>query len=133
MGILALSAIIMAGTGFMLFFQSVPNFRPGRRKIQTDLKFIRDEVLKISGDLAPVRKEDLELLSLREVQRKDKKWMVRNVQGVLQVEITQSAQAIAADMDDRLPAQPLIRSYCFESRWPKAGLGSERHGLVCFG
>lgn len=82
MGILALSAIIMAGTGFVLFFQSVPNFTPGRRKIQADLQRIRAEVLKFSTDLVPVRKEDLELISLREINRKEKKWMVRNVQGV---------------------------------------------------
>ncbi|MFZ4558917.1 MAG: hypothetical protein ACOYOD_01875 [Saprospiraceae bacterium] len=82
MGILALSAIIMASTGFYLFLQSAPNFKPGHRKIQADLQLIREEVLKVAGDLAPVKKEDLELISLREVQKKDKKWMVRNVQAI---------------------------------------------------
>ncbi|MBK8043877.1 MAG: hypothetical protein IPK21_15175 [Haliscomenobacter sp.] len=82
MGILALSAIIMAGAGFVLFAQSAPNYKPGRKKVQADLKRIRDEVLELSADLAPVRKEDLELISTRETQRTVKKWFVRNVKAV---------------------------------------------------
>ncbi|MBK7338541.1 MAG: hypothetical protein IPJ00_21425 [Saprospirales bacterium] len=50
--------------------------------MQADLKRIRDEVLELSADLAPVRKEDLELISTRETQRTVKKWFVRNVKAV---------------------------------------------------
>lgn len=83
MGIFALSAIIMAGTGFFIFFQSITNLKPGQRKIQADLKSIREETLKlISSELTPVRKEDLELISLKETMHKEKKWVVRNVQGL---------------------------------------------------
>lgn len=83
MGVFALSAIIMAGTGFFLFFQSIGNLKPGQRKIQADLKAIREETLKlISPELTPVRKEDLELISLKESKHKEKKWVVRNVQGL---------------------------------------------------
>lgn len=82
MGVLALSALILAGAGFVLFTQSVPNFKPGQKKVLADLKQIREEVLKMSGDLAPIRKEDLEMLSSREVLQSVRKRFVTNYKGI---------------------------------------------------
>lgn len=82
MGVLALSALILAGAGFVLFAQSAPNFMPGQKKVLSDLKLIREEVLAISSDLVPVRKEDLETLSSKEVVSSVKKRMVTNHKGI---------------------------------------------------
>jgi hypothetical protein len=81
MGIIALSALVMAGTGFYLFTRSLVNFRPNHKKILEDLKQIREEVLNSSQDLAPLRMEDLEVLSTRQVDRTVKKKITNNVRG----------------------------------------------------
>lgn len=73
MGILALSAIMVAGAGFYLFSQSFPNFKPGEKKIQADLKAIRQEMLKSIPDLTPLRTEELESLSSKESDKSVKK------------------------------------------------------------
>ncbi|MFZ4427688.1 MAG: hypothetical protein ACOYOO_11065 [Saprospiraceae bacterium] len=82
MGVLALSALILAGAGFVLFAQSAPNFKPGQKKVLADLKLIRDEVLALSSDLAPIRKEDLETLSSKETGSSVKKRFVSNYKGI---------------------------------------------------
>lgn len=82
MGVLALSALILAGAGFVLFAQSAPNFKPGQKKVLADLKLIRDEVLAISSELAPIRKEDLETLSSKETALSVKKRFVSNYKGI---------------------------------------------------
>ena len=73
MGILALSAIMVAGAGFYLFSKSFPNFKPGDKKIQVDLKAIRKAVLDAMPDLSPLRMEDLESLSSKEIDKSVKK------------------------------------------------------------
>lgn len=82
MGVLALSALILAGAGFVLFAQSAPNFMPGQKKVLSDLKQIREEVLAISEELAPVKNEDLETLSSKEVASVVKKRLVTNHKGI---------------------------------------------------
>lgn len=82
MGILAISAIMVAGAGFYLFSQSFPNFKPGEKKIQADLKAIRQEVLKTMPDLTPLRTEDLESLSSKEMDKSVKKRATTDQRGV---------------------------------------------------
>ncbi|WP_373550156.1 hypothetical protein [Haliscomenobacter sp.] len=82
MGILAISAIMVAGAGFYLFSQSFPNFKPGEKKIQADLKTIRQEVLKSTPDLTPMRTEDLESLSSKEMDKSIKKRATTDQRGV---------------------------------------------------
>ena len=66
----------------MIFIQSAPNFMPGATKIQSDLNKIREETLKLATDLAPVRKEDLELLSASDVEHSARKRLLTNHKGV---------------------------------------------------
>jgi hypothetical protein len=82
MGIFALSALIVAGAGFYLFSQSFPNFKPGNNKIQQDLKSMREEVLKNIPDLIPLRIEDIEQLSNREMDKSLKKGFIVNRRGI---------------------------------------------------
>lgn len=82
MGVLALSALILAGAGFVLFAQSAPNFMPGQKKVLSDLKQIREEVLAMSAELVPVRSEDLETVSSKEVASVAKKRLVTNHKGI---------------------------------------------------
>lgn len=82
MGILAISAIMVAGAGFYLFSQSFPNFKPGDKKIQADLKAIREDVLNSMPDLAPLRMEDLESLSSKEIDTTIKKRVTKDHRGV---------------------------------------------------
>ena len=82
MGILAISAIMVAGAGFYLFSQSFPNFKPGEKKIQADLKTIRQEVLKSTPDLTPMRTEELESLSSKEMDKSIKKRATTDQRGV---------------------------------------------------
>ena len=82
MGILALSAIMVAGAGFYLFSKSFPNFKPGDKKIQADLKAIRKEVLDAMPDLSPLRMEDMESLSSKEIDKSVKKRVTTDQRGV---------------------------------------------------
>lgn len=82
MGIFALSALMVAGAGFYLFSQSFPNFKPGNNKIQQDLKVMREEVLKNLPDLIPLKIEDVEQLSSREMDKSLKKGFVINRKGI---------------------------------------------------
>lgn len=82
MGILAISAIMVAGAGFYLFSQSFPNFKPGDKKIKADLKAIRQEVLGSIPDLAPLRMEDLENLSSKAADLSTKKRVTTDTKGV---------------------------------------------------
>lgn len=82
MGILALSTLVVIGTGFYLFSRNISGMRPGDKKLLRELAAIREEVLNNLDDLAPLRKEDMELLAAKEINKKTKKGFTANFQGV---------------------------------------------------
>lgn len=63
MGVIALSALLVAGTGFFLFAKALPSRAPGQKKLQSDLKKLIEEVDAIDIDLIPVNVKELEALS----------------------------------------------------------------------
>ncbi len=84
MGFFALSTLVVAGAGVYLLSKAFPNFQPGNKKIQADLKAMREELKAISNDLIPLSPKELELLSLQTAQTSVKKGFVKNYKGKIQ-------------------------------------------------
>ena len=63
MGVIALSALLVAGTGFFLFAKALPNRAPGQKKLQADLTKLIAEVDGIDVELIPINIKELEALS----------------------------------------------------------------------
>ena len=79
MGILALSALVVAGTGFWLFSRSLPGFKLTQKKVQKDLESMEADVRSFFHDPVKLDKSDLEILSynVKSAERKKiggKKW-----------------------------------------------------------
>jgi hypothetical protein len=79
MGILALSALVVAGTGFWLFTRSLPGFKLTQKKVQKDLESMESDVRSFFHDPVKLDKNDLEILSynVKSAERKKiggKKW-----------------------------------------------------------
>jgi len=84
MGLFALSTLLVAGTGVYLLSKAFPNFQPGNKKIQADLKLMREELKAISHDLIPISPKELELISLQTTDTTAKKGFVKNYKGKVQ-------------------------------------------------
>ncbi len=84
MGVLALSAILVAGAGFYLFSRSYPNYKPGSNKIEKDIVELRNNVLSaLNTDLAPLNSNDLENLSCRVSNSSTRSRFTKNFWGTL--------------------------------------------------
>ncbi len=83
MGIFALSTLLVAGAGIYIFSKVFPNFQPGNKKIQADLKKMREEMRPDTDGLVPFSSRDLELLSAKEEDRKVKKRFTTQIKGKL--------------------------------------------------
>lgn len=68
MGVIALSALLVAGTGFFLFAKALPNRAPGQKKLQADLTKLIAEVDGIGVELIPINVKELEALSTSQVE-----------------------------------------------------------------
>jgi hypothetical protein len=64
--------------------RAFPNFQPGNKKIQADLKLMREELKAISHDLIPISPKELELISLQTSDTSSKKGFVKNYKGKVQ-------------------------------------------------
>jgi len=84
MGLFALSTLLVAGAGVYLLSKAFPNFQPGNKKIQSDLKVMREELKAITNDLIPLSPKELELLSLQVSDTTSKKGFVKNYKGKIQ-------------------------------------------------
>ncbi|NRB65306.1 MAG: hypothetical protein HRU40_20200 [Saprospiraceae bacterium] len=75
MGILALSALVVAGTGFILFSRSFTSLRVNQKKVQQDLTLMEKEVRTFLTDPVSLHKDDLEVLSynVKALNRKSRK------------------------------------------------------------
>lgn len=74
--VLSLSAIWMS----MKMFQ---NYKPGRNKIQSDLKQIKAELAPLTTNLVPWTKEEMEQLSFNQINRTTKHGIVKTSKGVI--------------------------------------------------
>lgn len=84
MGLFALSTLLVAGAGVYLLSRAFPNYQPGNKKIQSDLKVMREEMKEIANDLVPLSPKELELISLQPAVTKVKKGFVKNYKGNIQ-------------------------------------------------
>lgn len=83
MGIFALSTLLVAGAGIYILSKVFPNFQPGNKKVQADLKEMKEEVAPEAADLVALEDSDLELLASEEEERKVKKGFTTQVKGKL--------------------------------------------------
>ncbi len=84
MGLFALSTLLVAGAGVYLLSRAFPNFQPGNKKIQADLKVMREEIKELAGDLIELSPKELELISLQTTDTRTKKGFVKNYKGKIQ-------------------------------------------------
>ncbi|MBI1223770.1 MAG: hypothetical protein GC192_00920 [Bacteroidetes bacterium] len=76
--ILALSMI-----GITVFMKTLQNYKPGRAKIQADLKKIRAELAPLVAHLVPWTDEEMEQLSFNQIKKSIKNGLVKSSKGVL--------------------------------------------------
>lgn len=67
MGILALSSLLVAGTGVYLLSRIWPNLSLNQKKLQKDIKLLRDEISDTQAQLIPLKGEEFRLMSDQEV------------------------------------------------------------------
>lgn len=72
MGVIALSALLVAGTGFFLFAKALPGRAPGQKKLQADLTKLIAEVDGIQAELIPINVKELEALSTSQIETNSK-------------------------------------------------------------
>lgn len=72
MGVIALSALLVAGTGFFLFAKALPNRAPGQKRLQADLTKLITEIDGIDAELIPINVKELEALSTSQVESNTK-------------------------------------------------------------
>jgi len=64
-------------------YQLLVNFQPGRSKIKADLQKMKAEIQPFIDDLVPWTKEEMELLSLNQINKTVKKGFVSTAKGVI--------------------------------------------------
>lgn len=81
--VLSLAVIFALGlTGAYVLLKSFENFKPGRKKIQHDLKQIKAELKPLVFNLVPWSREEMEQLSLNQINRSAKNKVVKAAKGV---------------------------------------------------
>lgn len=79
-------SILIAGilglAGIYLLFKVISNFQPGNNRVLEDLKKMKAEIADWTGALVDWNQEEMELLSLRQVNQKIKKGIGKTAKGV---------------------------------------------------
>jgi len=73
--------LLAVGTLYFLYFALI-HFQPGKAKIRTDLKKMKDEITPFIEELIPWNKEELELLSSNQVKQKVSRGVITTAEGV---------------------------------------------------
>lgn len=83
--LLLVIALIAAASFAAIYalFQLLINFQPGRSKIKADLQNMKAEIQPFIDDLVPWTKEEMELLSLNQINKTVKKGIVSTAKGVI--------------------------------------------------
>lgn len=84
--ILLLVVALIAAASFAAIYalyQLLINFQPGRSKIKADLKKMKAEIQPFVDDLVPWTKEEMELLSINQINKKVKNGMVATAKGII--------------------------------------------------
>ena len=84
MAVVILTALTVLVTSLVLFlaFRVLGNYKPGKRRVQEDLKKMKEEVAPWVGELVPISKEELELFSQGQINQALKKRMTTSAKGV---------------------------------------------------
>ncbi len=70
MGILALASLLVAGTGVFLISRILPNLSPTQRRLQRDIKLLREQLAEQDFELIPLEGGEIELLSDNQLDSK---------------------------------------------------------------
>jgi hypothetical protein len=68
MGLLALSALILMGSGFLLMRKNIATLKPGKHKIDEVFALLEQAVPFKQADLAPLGEKNIELLSANDLK-----------------------------------------------------------------
>ena len=82
---LILSFIVIfaiAGVGIYILYQLLTNFQPGKNKVLSDLRKMRDDIQEWTKQLVPWDKEEMGLLSLRQVNQKITRGLNKTAKGI---------------------------------------------------
>ena len=82
MGILAIVTLVSAGAGVYMLSKALPNFQPGSKRIQADLKALKGEVDQLNTELVPVDLEEIELFSHDQIKNSVRKNVGVKAKGV---------------------------------------------------
>lgn len=69
--------------GITVFMKILQNYRPGRARIQADLKKIRTELAPMVATLVPWTEEEMEQLSFNQIKKSIKSGLVKTSKGIL--------------------------------------------------
>lgn len=74
--------IALAMAGVYTLYNLIVNFQPGRNKIKADIKHMKEEMEPFMEDLVPLGREELDLLSLNQINQSRKKGWLKSFKGV---------------------------------------------------
>lgn len=80
--ILTLLSVFVGASILFILFNALTNYRPGKRKVQEDIKKMRQSVEPWIKDLVPISREELEQFSQSQINQLKKKRMVISASGV---------------------------------------------------
>ena len=80
--ILTLLLFLVLGGVLYLLFSLLPNFRPGRRKVQDDLQRMKEELTPLTEGLVPITKEEMDLFSKAQMKQVVSKNIIYKARGV---------------------------------------------------
>jgi hypothetical protein len=79
--LLLIATVVVAGV--LLIGQFIKNFQPGKSKVVEDIRKMKAGMQLFINDLVPWEKDELDLLSFNQVDKKIAKGMVKKGQGVI--------------------------------------------------
>ncbi len=74
--------LVLAAASFWVIYLLITNFQPGSSKVQADIRKLRSEWNVLAPDLVPINKEELELLSVNQIDQSQKRGLVKKSKGV---------------------------------------------------
>lgn len=77
-----LAVFSVAAVAIYLLYQLLTNFQPGKGRVLADFRKMRAEIKEWSDQLVPWNKEEMSLLSLRQVNQKIKRGMSKTAKGI---------------------------------------------------
>lgn len=81
--LLSILFLMALGTFFIYgFFQFFTNFNPSKKRIVKDMAILKEEIKEWTDTLVPWNKEEMELLSFSQIEKKVKKGLSKSAKGI---------------------------------------------------